>query len=404
MVEMDKNNPTIPNPSSALPEGWRWVRLGEVCEICQYGLTTVATAKGAYPYIRITDFDDLGNIKTGGMKFIDCDENTCKKYALKEGDILFARSGSVGRTFLYSGVPPKAVFASYLIRFRLKQELINPLWLFYFTHSPHYYEFIKEKTHTVSQPNVNAQEYKSLFIPLPPFPEQKRIAAKVQELMAEVERARTACEKQLEAAKTLPSAYLRQVFESDEAQKWVKGMLGEVCEIIMGQSPPGHTYNKDGKGLPFFQGKVDFGEVYPTPSSWCTEPKKVAESNDVLISVRAPVGPTNLCNEKSCIGRGLAAIRSKGSINSQFILFFLRFIERDISKTGQGSTFGAIKREHLESMSIPFPPLPIQQRLASQLKEKMTQAERLKASIEKQMDAINALPQAILKKAFIGEM
>ena len=97
----------------------------EVCNICPYGLTTAATDKAAYPYIRITDFDDLGNIKTDSMKFVDCDENTDKKYALKEADILFARSGSVGRTFLYNGIPPKPVFASYLIRFKLKQEIID---------------------------------------------------------------------------------------------------------------------------------------------------------------------------------------------------------------------------------------------------------------------------------------
>ncbi len=127
-----------------------------------------------------------------------------EKYELKEDDILFARSGSIGRTFLYSGIPPKAVFASYLIRFRLKDEIIDPLWLFPYTHSAQYYEFIEAKKHILSQPNINAQEYKLLLIPLPPLPEQRRIAAKIQELMQEVERARNACERQLEALNALP--------------------------------------------------------------------------------------------------------------------------------------------------------------------------------------------------------
>jgi type I restriction enzyme S subunit len=253
-------------------------------------------------------------------------------------------------------------------------------------------------------PAVTNEQVRSISIPLPPLPVQKRIAAKVQELIEEVERAHTACEKQLEAAKALPSAYLRQVFESDEAKKWERRRLGEVCEATMGQSPPGHTYNKDGNGFPFFQGKVDFGEVHPTPSSWCTEPKKVAEPNDILLCVRAPVGPTNICIEKCCIGRGLAAIRARDTVDPWFILYFLRFIEKEISEIGQGSTFGAIKREHISNILIPLHPLPEQRRIASELRDKMAHTEKLKAAIEKQLEAAKALPQAILRKAFSGEL
>jgi len=86
--------------------------------------------------------------------------------------------------------------------------------------------------------------------------------------------------------------------------------LQEVAEIIMGQSPPGDTYNETGDGLPFFQGKAEFGETCPTVKKWCNAPKKIAEAGDILMSVRAPVGPTNLASERCCIGRGLAAIRA----------------------------------------------------------------------------------------------
>jgi len=400
------SNSTIHNANSALPEGWRWVKLGEFFDVQQGVAMSPQRREGISPHPFLRTLNVLwGHINLSMLDEMDFTDEEVAKLSLKHGDLLVCEGGEVGRTAIWKEELEGCLHQNHIHRLRrLNDNVVPDFYMYWMQAAFQVFGSYGGQESRTTIPNLSGGRLKSFTVPLPPVEEQKRIAAKVQELMQEVERARTACEKQLEAAKTLPSAYLRQVFESDEAQKWVKGMLGEVCEIIMGQSPPGHTYNKDGKGLPFFQGKVDFGEVYPTPSSWCTEPKKVAESNDVLISVRAPVGPTNLCNEKSCIGRGLAAIRSKGSINSQFILFFLRFIERDISKTGQGSTFGAIKREHLESMSIPFPPLPIQQRLASQLKEKMTQAERLKASIEKQMDAINALPQAILKKAFIGEM
>lgn len=408
MVEMDKNNSTIRNPNSQLPEGWRWVRLGEVCEFnAPRPKDFIRPPDAPTTFVPMAAVDEKAGV-ISNPEFRPYSEISKGYTYFEEGDVLFAKitpcmqngKHAIART-LIDGIG----FGTTEFHVLRPNSEVMPEWIHFFIRQPW---FLQEATAyftgSVGQQRVPENFLANYPVPLPPLPQQKRIVVKVQELMAEVERARTACEKQLEAAKALPSAYLRQVFESEEAQKWERKKLGEVCDIIMGQSPPGDTYNKDGKGFPFFQGKVDFGEVYPTPSSWCTEPKKVAESNDILISVRAPVGPTNLCNEKSCIGRGLAAIRSKGSMNSQFILFFLRFIERDISKTGQGSTFGAIKREHLESMSIPFPPLPIQQRFASELKERITQAEKLKASIEKQLDAINALPQAILGKAFSGKL
>ena len=106
---------------------------------------------------------------------------------------------------------------------------------------------------------------------------------------------------------------------------WELKKLGDsdVSEIIMGQSPPGSTYNKDGIGLPFFQGKTNFGEKYPEPTTWCSEPKKIALKDDILISVRAPVGPTNWAKEECCIGRGISAIRAGEIIGEHKVLFVL---------------------------------------------------------------------------------
>ncbi len=152
--------------------------------------------------------------------------------------------------------------------------------------------------------------------------------------------------------------------------------LGKVCEIIMGQSPPSEYYNKNKEGLPFFQGKTDFNEIYPTITTYCSKPQKVAEKNDILISVRAPVGPTNVATTKSCIGRGLAAIRAKG-IDFKYTLFFLRFNENSLAGKGKGSTFEAINREDLESLEIPLPSLPIQQQIAARL-EKADEIRRMR--------------------------
>jgi type I restriction enzyme S subunit len=150
--------------------------------------------------------------------------------------------------------------------------------------------------------------------------------------------------------------------------------LSKVAKIIMGQSPPSSTYNTVGEGLPFFQGKADFGDLYPTVRIFCNKPQKVAEAGDILISVRAPVGPTNISSEKSCIGRGLAAIRSSKNLDSRYLLYFLRFYEPELAEVGKGSTFSAISRSDLERIQVPFPPFPEQKHIAAIL----AKADRLR--------------------------
>jgi type I restriction enzyme, S subunit len=141
--------------------------------------------------------------------------------------------------------------------------------------------------------------------------------------------------------------------------------LGDIAEIIAGQSPPSSTYNNEGVGLPFFQGKADFGEVYPTVRMWCSDPQKIAEANDILISVRAPVGPTNIAPTQCCIGRGLSAIRPLSRLNHRFLLHYLRSVEAKLADAGRGSTFGSITQTDLKELSIPLPPLDDQRRIAA---------------------------------------
>ena len=151
---------------------------------------------------------------------------------------------------------------------------------------------------------------------------------------------------------------------------WPTKKLGEIATIQMGQSPPGDTYNFEGRGLPFFQGKAEFGEEYPTVIKWCSHPTRIAEAGDILISVRAPVGPTNFATKKCCIGRGLAAIRCEpAGCNQRYIRYYLKRFESNISARGVGSTFTAINRNDIERLELPVPPLAEQQRIVKLLDE-----------------------------------
>ena len=170
--------------------------------------------------------------------------------------------------------------------------------------------------------------------------------------------------------------------------------LGEACMVVMGQSPPGTSYNTSGDGLPFFQGKTDFGEIHPKVRIFCSQPSRIAEAGDILMSVRAPVGPTNLAKEKCCIGRGLAALRTGIRLDTSFLLYFLRHHEPRLASQGQGSTFDAINRDDLEDIEIPLPDLSEQRRITARLE----QADRLRRTRRYALELTDTfLPAAFLR-------
>ena len=134
--------------------------------------------------------------------------------------------------------------------------------------------------------------------------------------------------------------------------KYIK--LKDVCKINMGQSPDSSSYNESGEGIPFFQGNADFGDRYPVTRIWCSEPKKVAQENDILISVRAPIGAINYSKEKCCIGRGLAALTvDKTKISEKLLFWVLKAKKEELNRQGMGSTFKAISKKSLEELLIP---------------------------------------------------
>lgn len=192
--------------------------------------------------------------------------------------------------------------------------------------------------------------------------------------------------------------------ERELPQRWVWSTLGEAFDVIMGQSPPSHTYNVEGKGLPFFQGKAEFGPLHPTPVKWCSEPGKIAQAGDVLISVRAPVGPTNLCVEESCIGRGLAAIRPKNNAPSQYVLYWLKLTARQLAEQATGTTFAAISGTTLRNHPIPFAPMDEQRRIVAKIEELFSRLDAGVAALKRVQAALKRYKASVLKAACEGQL
>ena len=144
--------------------------------------------------------------------------------------------------------------------------------------------------------------------------------------------------------------------------------LGEVCNIISGQSPKGEYYNETGEGTPFYQGKTEFENIsIGPPRKWTTQITRLADKDDILMSVRAPVGPVNIATEKICIGRGLAAIQPDiKKLKRLYLFYFLRNMQDNIRGNG-GAVFDSISRDQIEVIKIPLPPLEVQERIVAEI-------------------------------------
>jgi len=185
---------------------------------------------------------------------------------------------------------------------------------------------------------------------------------------------------------------------------WAEGALSDVSLVIQGQSPPGSSYNLQGNGLPFFQGKAEFGSVSPTAVKWCTEPSKIAEQGDVLVSVRAPVGPTNLADVRCCIGRGLAAIRPFDQIPNRFLLYYLRHSKSLLERQGTGTTFKAISGTQLRRHPVIVPPVPEQHRIVEAIESYFTRLDDAVATLERVQRNLKRYRASVLKAAVEGRL
>ncbi|MCO6485055.1 MAG: restriction endonuclease subunit S [Saprospiraceae bacterium] len=187
----------------------------------------------------------------------------------------------------------------------------------------------------------------------------------------------------------------------DIPSSWLDVKLHDIAVIIQGQSPPSSTYNNEQIGLPFFQGKAEFTDLHPIVKVWCKEPTKIAEPNDTLLSVRAPVGSTNIANVKCGIGRGLSAIRYKEAY--KFVFYYLRLIERELDKKGTGTTFKAISGDVVKNVHIPLPPLKEQNRIVDKLDELLSELEKGKEQLQTSLEQLKVYKKSILHAAIEGK-
>jgi type I restriction enzyme S subunit len=413
-------------PIGKIPKDWELVKLSDIAEDIYYGITAKAVEnKTELKMLRTTDIKDY-NVNWDSLPFCEITEKRgdIQRFLLKKGDLIIARAGTTGVSVLVEKDLENVIFGSYLIKVKLNRR-VYPKFIHHFCQSHLYWDHITSSQVGSTLKNISLPILKSLNIPLPPsIKEQQKIAEILSRIDSAIERVDNAVARLNNLKKALMDELLtgrirvreengkltfhtETEFQETEIGKipkeWevVKLDNKELAEIIMGQSPPSSTYNREGKGLPFLQGKMEFGYIYPSPRMYCLQPIKIAEPNDILISVRAPVGDINIAPYKLCIGRGLAAIRfNLNRASHWFYFYYFQKIKNFLENLGKGSTFKAITKEDLENLKVPYPSLFEQQRIADIL----STVDRIIELYYKEKDVLGRLKKGLMDVLLTGKV
>ena len=365
------------------------------------------------------------------MKRLRVTQDELERFELHQGDLLFARRSLVaegaGKCTLVCEVDEPTVFESSIIRARPDPEIADSAFLFYLFSSPYGSHAMGAITRQVAVAGITGRDLAALSIPLPPLTVQRRIAGILGAIDDKIELNRRmnltlesiACavfkswfidfdpvRKKMEGGEVGLPPDLAALFSQDMWATalgpipvgWDVERCSSQFSLTMGQSPPGESYNEAGEGLPFYQGRRDFGSRYPTRRVYCDSPTRLAELGDTLVSVRAPVGDINMATEPCCIGRGVAAVRHySGAITYTFETMNAlgpQFADFQAS----GTVFGSVSGKDFAGLMVIAPPRP----LVAAYEQEVRPIERLIKSQHETCGSVIELRDALLPRLMAG--
>lgn len=245
-------------------------------------------------------------------------------------------------------------------------------------------------------PGINRNTVHKETVSLPDIETQRRIASTLSMLDEKI-KTNTEINDNLEQQ---AKALYEEMFLNTPDKNMTSGTLSDIATITMGQSPNGNSYNESSVGEVFYQGRAEFGFRFPTRRLFTTEPKRMAEAGDILLSVRAPVGDLNVAYEECCIGRGLGAIHSKAGKNS-FLLYTMYALRPQLDVfNGEGTVFGSINRDALNSMPLD---IPSAERIA-QFEATVHPMDELIRTNYEEICRLESLRDSLLPKLMSGEI
>ena len=375
------------SPLGIIPEDWEVKRLGDLGEVlmCKRIMKYQTDFFGDIPFFKIGTFGGKPDAYISREVF---DEYKTKYSYPKIGDVLISAAGTIGRSVIFDGTPSYYQDSNIVWIDNDNKQVLNK-YLYY------YYSTINWITDTGTIPRLYNSALKAIQIPTPPIEQQTRIVS-ILELWDTAIAKQTALIEKL----TLRKRGLMQQLLTGKKRlkgfegKWKEVRLGEIARITMGQSPDSKYYNEIGLGLPLIQGNADIQDKKSIQRFWTSSITKTCEGGDIIMSVRAPVGEIAIATQKSCIGRGVCAIKNT-SIEKKYLYQLLLFEEDSWKNIEQGGTFTAINSNEIRNKAVIIPATDEQNAIASVLvnadKEIEIQKQKLAAMQEQKKGLMQVL-------------
>jgi len=349
---------------------YKFVTFKEICEINPETVEPTTFKTDKFIYVDISSVENgTGKVKFNNLIKTSQAPSRARRM-VRNNDILLSTVRPNLKAFGFVQNPPPNTVASTGFAILRAKNNFNSKFLFYNLFTDNLVNQMISMMGKGAYPSINQADVASLQIPLPSLSTQEEIVAEIE-----------GYQKIIDGAKAVVENYKPKI---DIDPDWEMVELGEVCELIMGQSPPGESYNLEGKGLPLINGPVEFG---PDPFSktkkrqYTTEPTKMCKEGDLILCVRgSTTGRMNISGFPACIGRGVVAIRSKE--NQGWINQYINSIREKLYSLGAGSTFPNITSATLNSLQIPLPPYQIQLQIVSQIEKEQALVNANKELIE----------------------
>jgi type I restriction enzyme S subunit len=392
---------------------------------------TPRAQEDGYPYVAIPDLKG-GHIDFDGARRISAADfrTWTKKTKPQAGDVIVTRRGRVGDT----AVVPQGVECALgqdLVILRSDGGHIDQRFLRWVTRGPQWEREVDRFLNVGAVfDSLNVSDLPKFEIPVPSLPIQRRIADTLDLVDRKAELNREMSETLEGIARAIFTSWF-VAFDPVRAKMegrpltgvgaefaglfpdnltnselgpiprgWSISSIREEYQHVMGQSPPGSSYNETGDGVPLFQGKGEFGFRYPIVRLFCTEPKRMASAGDTLVSVRAPVGAMNLARVECCIGRGLAAVRHKSG-SASFTYYSLRELtDAFTAYDSEGTVFGSINKKDFGEIRC----LQIPESLVLRVNELLSPIDALIGEKEEEQHTLAELRDALLPRLVSGEI
>jgi len=386
--------------NEALPKGWRRVKLGELCSDISYGYTATASSKPIGPkFLRITDIVS-DRINWESVPYCEIEDSKKDKYTLGIGDIVIARTGATTgyNQIIRSNV--LSVFASYLIRCKLKQSIAYPFFISCVLQSAYWRNFIEGIKARSAQPGANAKDFSSFRIPLPTLPEQKAIASLLETWDTAIEKTEA-----LIAAKEKQFKWLLKTLISDQQDnpEWRKMKLEKLGAIHSGGTPStqdSSNWNGDifwltpSEVTKLSEKYIDSTERQITPkglSSTTLLPK-----NCLIVCTRATIGDCCINTVPMAINQGFKCIHPHKDYSVTFLYYAFQLLKTQLVRVSCGNTFGEVSRKDFANILISVPSLFEQEAIATYLDTAQQEIITLKQLAEQYRTQKRGLMQKLL--------